>query len=93
MRFAVFRSFRVISVRLAVLCYSLRCSYVFLCGFAVFVPPLRPARDRQLISPQYAWTVTNKGDKEKEKNIVIRRKASVPFLKEFTKNKSDWAAL
>ena len=24
------------------LCFSVRCLYVFLCGFAVFVPPLRP---------------------------------------------------
>ena len=42
-RFAVFRNFRVISMRFAVfLCYSVRYLYVFLCGFAVFVPPLRP---------------------------------------------------
>ena len=33
----------VILMRFAVfLCYSVRCLYVFLCGFAVFVPPLRP---------------------------------------------------
>ena len=34
MPFAVFRNFRVISMRFAVfLCYSLRCLYVFLCAF------------------------------------------------------------
>ena len=42
-RFAVIRNFRVISTRFAgFLCYSVRYLYVFLCGFAVFVPPLRP---------------------------------------------------
>ena len=43
-RFAVFRNFRVISMRFAVfLCYSVRYLHVFLCGFAVLVPPLRPS--------------------------------------------------
>ena len=44
--FAVFRNFRVISMRLAVfLRYStVRCLFVILCGFAVFVPPLRTPR-------------------------------------------------
>ena len=42
-RFAVFRNFRVISMLFAVfLCYSVRCLYVFLYGFSVFVRPLRP---------------------------------------------------
>ena len=43
-RFGLFRNFRVISMRFAVLlCYTVRCLYVFLRGFAVFVPPsLRP---------------------------------------------------
>ena len=43
-RFAVFyRNFRVISMRFAVfLCYSVRYLRVFLCSFAVLVPPLRP---------------------------------------------------
>ena len=42
-RFAVFRNFRVISMRFAVfLRYSVRYLHVFLCGFAVLVPPLRP---------------------------------------------------
>ena len=42
-QFAVFRNFRVISMRFAVfLCYSVLCLYVFLCGFAVFVLRLRP---------------------------------------------------
>ena len=42
-RFAVFRNFRVISMRFAVfLCYSVRYLRVFLCGFAVLVPHLRP---------------------------------------------------
>ena len=40
LRFAVFRHFRVISKRFAIfLCFSVRCLYVILCGFAVFVPP------------------------------------------------------
>ena len=34
---------RVISMRFAVfLCYSVRCLFVILFGFAIFVPPLRP---------------------------------------------------
>ena len=42
-RFAVFKNFRVISMRFAVfLCYSVRCLYVILCAFVVFVPTLRP---------------------------------------------------
>ena len=50
-RFAAFRNFRVISLRFAVfLCYSVRCLYVILCGFAVFVPPLRPALPYKEIS-------------------------------------------
>ena len=40
--FAVFRHFEVISMRFAAfLCYSVQCLYVFLYGFAVFVPPPR----------------------------------------------------
>ena len=27
------------------LCYSVRCLYVFLCGFSVFVRPLRPPQE------------------------------------------------
>ena len=58
--------------------------------FAVFIrisvrfcgvrAPLRPIRDRQLISPQNAWTLNNKGDKEKEKNYRRSKKSkrSVP---------------
>ena len=43
-RLGVFRNFGVISMRFAVLlCYSVRCLYVFLCGFAVFVPPYAPS--------------------------------------------------
>ena len=38
--FAVFRNFEAISMRFAAfLCYSVQCLYVFLYGFAVFVPP------------------------------------------------------
>ena len=44
-RFAVFRNFQVTPMRLAVsLCYSVRCLFVILCGFEVFVPPLRTPR-------------------------------------------------
>ena len=36
----VFRNFGVISMRFVVfLCYSVRCLYEFLCGFAVIEPP------------------------------------------------------
>ena len=42
-RFAVFRNFRVISMWFVVfLYYYVRCLYVFLCRFAVFVSPLPP---------------------------------------------------
>ena len=42
-RFAIFGNFQVISVWFPVfLCYSVRYLHVFLCGFAVLVPPLRP---------------------------------------------------
>ena len=49
--FAVFRNFRVISMQFAVfLCYYVRYLYVFLRGFAVFVPPLNPPlKDLMLI--------------------------------------------
>ena len=47
-RFAVIRNFRVISTRFAgFVCYSVRYLYVFLCGFAVFIPPLRSPLLRQ----------------------------------------------
>ena len=37
-----------ISMRFAVfLCYSVRCLYVIMCGFAIFLPPLRTPRIRE----------------------------------------------
>lgn len=43
MCFAVLRNFLVISIQFAVfLCYSVPWLYVFLCSFALFVPPLPP---------------------------------------------------
>ena len=49
-RYTVFRNFRVISMRFsAFLCCSVRCFYVFLCGFGVFVPPLSPHLNRSFL--------------------------------------------
>ena len=43
-RFPELRNFRVILMRFAVFsCYSVPCLYTFLCGFEVFLSPLRPA--------------------------------------------------
>lgn len=44
-RFAVFRNFRVISMLFAVFfCYSVRCLYVFLWAFVVFLPSYAPLK-------------------------------------------------
>ena len=41
--FVVFRNFGVILMRFEVfLSYSVQCLYVYLCSFAVFIPPLHP---------------------------------------------------
>ena len=54
MRFAVF------------LCYSVRYLHVFLCGFAVLVPPLRPLPESvvfPLRSDSFFWKITDKNIK------------------------------
>ena len=61
-RFAIFRNFRVISMRLAVfLRYSMRCLQGIRCGFAVFVPPYAPL--------VIALVFSNKSVINKEKTI------------------------
>ena len=62
-RFAVFRNFQVISMRFAVfLCHCVRCLYLFLCGFAVFIRPLHPPHWwRRVLSPwQNLWYAKGK---------------------------------
>ena len=56
-RFAVFRNFRVISMRFAVCaCYSVWCLYVMLCTFAVFVPRLCPLTGERSIWRLPGWS-------------------------------------
>ena len=50
------RKFRVISMGFAVfLCYSVRCLYVFLCVFAIFVPPPPSPPLHNLVFSKMLW--------------------------------------